>query len=118
MENLLHYCNQIDPFPLVQIAIAFAQFLIIHPFMDGNGRVARILIPLLLYKKNLLPYPLLFLSRYFKDHRLTYFRQLFAITEKQQWEQWILFFLKGIAREAKRARALVLRMHAMQPATD
>lgn len=105
MRALFHYCKEPDRDPLVQTAIAFAQFLIIHPFMDGNGRVARILIPILLYKKHLLPSPMLFMSRYFKDHRLSYFRELFNITENKRWERWILFFLKGVAREANQAAA-------------
>jgi len=99
MQNLLQYCEKKEKDLLTQIAIIIAQFLIIHPFRDGNGRVARILIPLLLYQKKILPYPLLFFSRYLKDHRVKYFQNLFDITGKDKWEQWVQFFLKGIIQQ-------------------
>jgi Fic family protein len=86
--------------PIVQAAILFAQFLIIHPFMDGNGRVARIAIPLFLMKKGLLSKPYLFMSEYFAAHRLAYFQKLFNISEKRAWEDWIIYFLKGVAEQS------------------
>jgi Fic family protein len=102
MRNCLAYCNRKTQDPLVQIAIVIAQLLIIHPFMDGNGRVARILATLLIYKKGLLAQPVLFLSSYFQAHRKTYIRKLYEITEKGKWEEWILFFLKGVKQQAKK----------------
>lgn len=90
--------------PLVQLAILFAQFLIIHPFMDGNGRVARNYIPAFLYKKKLLSKPFLFLSGYFEDHLLQYFQKLYAISEENDWESWILYFLKGVAIRSQRLK--------------
>lgn len=104
MQNLLQYCEKKERNPLIQIAIIIAQFLIIHPFRDGNGRVARILIPLLFYQKKILPYPLLFFSRYLKDHRVAYFQNLFDITGKNKWEQWVQFFLKGIILQVGKER--------------
>lgn len=106
MENLFHYSEKQSSEPLVQIAMIFAQMLIIHPFMDGNGRVARILIPLLLYRKHVVPYPVFFLSAYFQQHRLRYFQTLFQTTEEAQWEKWITFFLKGVIVESKKYRRL------------
>jgi cell filamentation protein, protein adenylyltransferase len=102
MSSLHRYMKKKDKDPLVQLAIFFAQFLIIHPFMDGNGRVVRIFIPLFLWKKRLLSQPLFFLSRYFEDHRLEYFRKLFNISEKNAWENWIVYFLKGVAEQSLR----------------
>ncbi|HEY2810612.1 MAG TPA: Fic family protein [Rhabdochlamydiaceae bacterium] len=103
MRNLLSYCNSRKrKDPLLHVAIAVAQFLILHPFMDGNGRVGRILVPLLFYKQGILSHPLLFFSRYLKDHRRAYFRRLFAITGQHQWEQWVLFFSKGVVSELKK----------------
>ncbi len=102
MDQLFRYLNQSKKEPLVQLALSFAQLLIIHPFMDGNGRVARILVPLFLYKKKVLPLPCLFLSGYFKIHRLQYFKTLFNTTEDEKWEDWIIFFLKGIIQSARK----------------
>ena len=96
MDNLLVYINQPKEHPLIQLAIAFAQFLIIHPFMDGNGRVARAMIPFFFKKHQLMPYPLLFLSEYFQKFRLEYFEKLYCITHGNAWEDWIAFFLKGV----------------------
>ena len=101
MQNLLQYLYREEKDPITQIAIFVAQLLIIHPFMDGNGRVARILIPLLFYQKKVLPFPVLFFSRYLKDHRAKYFNNLFDITGAGKWEQWIRFFLKGIVHQTK-----------------
>lgn len=104
MQNLFHYAKSRERDPLVQTAIIIAQFLIIHPFRDGNGRISRILVPLLLYKKKILSYPLLFYSRYLKDYRDKYFRKLFDVTGRDRWEQWVLFFLKGIILQAQNER--------------
>jgi hypothetical protein len=102
LRNLDAYLLKKDIDPLIQIAIGFAQFLIIHPFMDGNGRVARLLVPILAKKKKLLCLPALFLSEYFEAHRLEYFQKLFRISEKNQWEEWIAFFLKGVISQTNR----------------
>ncbi|MBS0605053.1 MAG: Fic family protein [Verrucomicrobia bacterium] len=110
MEQLFRYMKRKEKEPLLQIALAMAQLLIIHPFMDGNGRIARIWIPLFLYKKNLLPIPFFFLSGYFKKNRLQYFQTLFQTTEENNWENWIVFFLKGIIREARRLRRTILQI--------
>ena len=107
MQDLLRYCRRREKDPLLHLALIFAQLLIIHPFMDGNGRVARILIPLFLYRKKVLPLPLFFMSRYFRRHRLSYFQNLYKTTEENQWESWIVFFMKGVVIETKRMRRLL-----------
>ncbi len=99
--------------PLVQLALLFAQLLIIHPFMDGNGRVARDYIPCFLYKKKLLSKPFLFLSSYFQDHLLQYVQKLYDISESGDWESWILYFLKGIAVRSQRMHAQVKRLYIL-----
>lgn len=101
MDNLKKYFSYKERDPLVQLAILFAQLLVIHPFMDGNGRVGRVLIPLFLYKKKLISAPLFYLSSYFKKHRYQYFDKLFTITTEHKWEEWIHFFLKGIIEEGE-----------------
>jgi Fic family protein len=102
LHNLETYLAKQDLDPLVQIAIAFAQFLIIHPFMDGNGRVARIFIPVCASRKKILTQPALFMSEYFEEHREDYFQKLFMISEKNAWEDWIAFFLTGVVSQAKK----------------
>ena len=87
--------------PLIDLAVYFAQILIIHPFMDGNGRVARLIIPKFLQDKKVLVLPFFFMSHYFKAHRLLYFEKLYLITDKKDWEGWIRFFLKGFLIQAK-----------------
>src|ERR1700722_392574 len=103
MKQLFAYAKKKEREPLLQLALMFAQFLIIHPFMDGNGRVARILIPVFLYQKKMIPTPLLFISRYLYRHRVKYFQKLFNNTDNHQWEPWILFFLKTLTVEMNRA---------------
>ncbi len=111
MENLRLYSNKSEKDPLVHLAIYFAQLLIIHPFMDGNGRIARAIIPLFLYKKGIIPIPNFYLSAYFKRHRLDYFEQLYLISAHKNWEGWIRFFLQAIIEEGERIIRRCRRYH-------
>lgn len=97
-ENYIHY-NEEDR--LVQLAIIHAQFELIHPFHDGNGRVGRILIPLFLYEKNLLHSPMFYLSAYLEQHRDIYYAKLGAISGHGDWDGWIDFFLTAIIEQAQ-----------------
>ena len=101
MDNLKKYLNSKEKDPLIQLAIFVAQLLIIHPFMDGNGRIARALIPMILCKKKMTRAPLFFMSAYFHRHRLQYFEKLFQISKNNDWEGWIRFFLKGIIEDGE-----------------
>jgi Fic family protein len=101
MKNLICYMNSYQQDPLTQLAISFAQFLIIHPFMDGNGRIARLLIPLFLKQKGILSHPIFFMSDFFKKERVNYFRKLYAISENKNWEGWIVFFLEAMIKQGK-----------------
>lgn len=98
LENYIHY-EERDR--LVQLAIVHAQFEIIHPFLDGNGRVGRILIPLFLYEKELLNKPMFYISGYLEANRDIYYAKLRAITEEKDWTGWIQFFLTAIFKQAK-----------------
>jgi Fic family protein len=100
LRALERYLAMDDLDPVVQLAIGFAQFLAIHPFMDGNGRVARILVPRFAVKKKLLRHPILFLSAYIEKTRDIYIKRLFEITEENHWEEWILYFLKAVTESA------------------
>lgn len=83
--------------PLVHAALVHAQFEAIHPFLDGNGRVGRLLITLLLAQRGILPQPLLYLSAYFERTRQDYYAHLLDVTERGHWEEWLAYFLNGVA---------------------
>jgi Fic family protein len=85
---------------LIDLALLHYQFEAIHPFRDGNGRVGRLLIPLLLCERNILTKPLLYLSAYLEQHRAQYMDLLLRVSQKGEWERWIEFFLSGIAEQA------------------
>jgi len=89
--------------PLLDIALVHYQFEAIHPFPDGNGRIGRLLITLMLIERDLLPEPLLYLSAYFERHRGAYYDHLLAVSQKAEWEGWLLFFLRGVSVEARDA---------------
>lgn len=90
---------------LIWIAAIHYQFEAIHPFADGNGRIGRVLISLLLATRNLLPEPLLYLSAYFERHRDEYSQHLWEVSRAGSWESWIEFFLEGVRHEAEDASA-------------
>ncbi|MXW91867.1 MAG: Fic family protein [Rhodospirillaceae bacterium] len=110
LERFLHDRNL--P-PLVHTALAHAQFEAIHPFIDGNGRVGRLLITLLLVERGLLPSPLLYLSAYFEATRETYYAQLLAVTEDGAWEDWLIYFLDGVRSQAEDALVRIGRIDAL-----
>ncbi len=104
LERFLHA----DDLPvLVRAALAHAQFEAIHPFLDGNGRVGRLLITLLLAERGVLPSPLLYLSAYFEETREAYYARLLAITETGAWEDWLVYFLRGVRLQADDALARI-----------
>ena len=98
------YLHAEDPLPgLVRIGLAHVQFEAIHPYLDGNGRIGRLLITLLLEHWGLLSRPLLYLSLFFKRHRQEYYRRLDAVRTDGDWEGWLDFFLEGVAATADEA---------------
>ncbi|HEZ6442355.1 protein adenylyltransferase Fic [Neisseria meningitidis] len=94
-ERFIHESGDLDP--LIIMAAAHYQFEAIHPFTDGNGRTGRILNSLLLIEKGLLDLPILYLSRYIIENRADYYRLLLGVTERQDWESWIIYILDGVA---------------------
>ena len=111
LERFLHASSA--PPALAQVGLAHAQFETIHPFLDGNGRVGRLLITFLLTEKKLLARPVLYLSHYFKRHRAEYYDRLQAVRDAGDWEGWLDFFLRGVvevSREATATAAAILRM--------
>lgn len=89
--------------PLVQIALAHYQFEAIHPFLDGNGRVGRLLITLFLVERGVLPTPMLYLSAFFEATRNHYYEMLRSVSNEGNWEAWLVYFFNGIARQAEDA---------------
>lgn len=96
--------------PLVQIGIAHYQFEAIHPFMDGNGRIGRLLIPLFLYIREYLPYPLLYISEYFEKNNDSYRKYLHAVDTDQNWTDWLKFFLTSLESQALRTQITTLKI--------
>lgn len=102
LDNLEIYMNEkVNVEPLIQIALIHYQFETIHPFLDGNGRLGRLLIPLWLKSNDYLKYPLLYLSLYFKQNRTEYYGLLMDVRFKGKYEEWIKFFLKGVIETAR-----------------
>ena len=89
--------------PLVHAALAHAQFEAIHPFLDGNGRVGRLLITLLLVEREIIPSPLLYLSGFFEATREEYYERLLGVTEGGGWEEWLIYFLRGVTLQSQDA---------------
>lgn len=111
LEAFLHATDELPL--LVRIGLAHAQFETIHPFLDGNGRVGRLLITFLLTERGVLEKPVLYLSHYLKRHRQEYYDRLQAVRDQGDWEGWLAFFLRGVAEvsgEATETTRRVLRL--------
>lgn len=100
LDHFEEYIHHDEDDILVQTAIVHAQFEIIHPFIDGNGRIGRILIPLFLYEKEVLHQPMFYISAYLEANRMEYYDRLKEISDNGNWEEWIAFFLLAVARQA------------------
>lgn len=101
---------------LIRASLIHYQFEAIHPFLDGNGRIGRLLVMFLLHMESVLDQPLLYLSAYFERHREEYYRLLLDVTRRGEWSEWISFFLQGVIEQAndavKRTRTLLDLSHA------
>ena len=100
LEKYLNTKEAVDP--LVQIAVAHYQFETIHPFMDGNGRVGRLLVPLFLFENKVTSYPNIYISEFLEEHRDVYYELLRDVSEKENWIPWISFFLDAIYEQTKK----------------
>ena len=108
LENFLHSDDGLPA--LVRIGLAHAQFETIHPFLDGNGRVGRLLIAFLLHERKILAKPVLYISHFFKQRRAEYYRRLQSVRDTGDWEGWIEFFLRGVAAVGDEAVATARRI--------
>jgi Fic family protein len=124
LESLELFLHSTEPMPpLLRVAVAHAQFETIHPFLDGNGRVGRLLITFLLCTYGVLHRPLLYLSYFLKAHRAEYYDRLQAVRDEGAWEAWTAFFLQGVRQVADEAagtarQILRLRERHRQVVTD
>lgn len=112
LENFLHAEDTVPP--LVKCALVHAQFESIHPFLDGNGRIGRLLITFLLCWQDILKKPLLYLSDYFKRHRDEYYTRLQQIRDQDDWEGWLRFFLTGVQSVALDATETARSIQSLQ----
>jgi len=110
-EHAIH--DESDLPPLVRIGLLHVQFETLHPYLDGNGRLGRLLITLLLRHWKLLSRPLLYLSLFLKIHRQEYYRRLSAVRTDGDWEGWLEYFLEGVAVVAEEAVTTARRLHAI-----
>ena len=112
LEKYIHS----DPMeaPLIQCALVHYQFEAIHPFVDGNGRIGRLLITFMLLEKKLLSQPFLYLSDFFEQHRDEYYRLLLTVSQKGDWKAWLTFFLNGVRQQSEDALATIQKLLDLQ----
>lgn len=112
LDNWERYYHMDRPDTLVQLAVVHAQFEILHPFLDGNGRLGRILIPIFLFEKAILSRPVFYLSEYFDNNREQYIETLRSLGRSQNsWNAWIHFFLSGLIKQAQGNVAKARQIH-------
>ena len=116
LDNWERYLHMQERDVLIQTALMHAQFELIHPFLDGNGRVGRILIPLFLYEKGVLASPSLYVSAYFERNRSAYYAHLRALATENAWEAWIVFFLDALKTQARENSRQVRQINALYDA--
>ena len=112
LEKFIHTDTDIPP--LVRAGMIHYQFEAIHPFLDGNGRIGRLLIILLLCEWELLPQPLLNLSVYFEHYRQEYYDRLLAVSQRGKWEEWLMFFLRGITMQSRDSLFRMTRLQGIR----
>ncbi len=112
LEKFIH--TEIDIPVLARIGLIHYQFEAIHPFLDGNGRVGRLLINLLLYEWGLLSQPLLNLSAYFEHYRQEYYDGLLAVSQRGKWDEWLRFFFRGISTQAQDSLVRMTRLQGLR----
>jgi len=111
LSNWEDYLYETEKDPLVQLAVLKAQFELIHPFLDGNGRIGRMLVPIILYHKKILSQPMFYISSYLERNRDVYYERLQAISRDGDWNGWISFFLEALVLQSeensRKARAIL-----------
>jgi Fic family protein len=114
LERFIHQEDTHDTLPpLVRIGLVHVQFETIHPFLDGNGRIGRLLIAALMEQWGLLSQPLVYVSAYLKQHQSEYYQRLSAVRTEGDWEGWVAFFLEGVARAADTAERGIVALASL-----
>ena len=114
LESFIHQTDKRDTLPpLVRIGLVHVQFETIHPFLDGNGRIGRLLIAALMEQWGLLSQPLVYVSAYLKQHQSEYYQRLSAVRTEGDWEGWVAFFLEGVARAADTAERGIVALASL-----
>jgi Fic family protein len=113
LENITEYFSFEEKDPLVQAGIIHAQFESVHPFIDGNGRIGRLLVPLFLFKRSVLTYPVLYISEYFENNRTEYYDKLFAFTEKDARGEWLKYFLTAVNEQSEKTQKTIYKTMAL-----
>jgi Fic family protein len=112
LEKFIHADDRLPP--LIKIGLIHAQFETIHPFLDGNGRIGRLLITFFFCEKGILQKPVLYLSHYFKENRAAYYEHLQRVRDYGEWEEWLKFFLRGVATVAGQATETARQIVALR----
>ncbi|HUV16662.1 MAG TPA: Fic family protein [Pelolinea sp.] len=112
LERFIHEDTELPP--LLRIGLIHYQFEAIHPFLDGNGRIGRLLITFLLVAWELLSQPLLYLSNFIEANRQEYYDRLLAVSQRGEWEAWLLFFLEGVHSQAEDASRRIIRIQELR----
>ncbi|MFU8861635.1 MAG: Fic family protein [Cyclonatronaceae bacterium] len=113
MKNLVEFVHQSELDLLLKVAISHYQFEAIHPFMDGNGRVGRLLIPIIMYEHELIPYPYFYISEYLEQHRSDYYDALRGVDRNRDWDTWVRFFLTAVTETAAEMQNKVAGMYEL-----
>jgi Fic family protein len=114
LTDLERFLHEHDMPLLVRLAFAHYQFEVIHPFLDGNGRIGRLMIPLMLVLRGAMPEPLLYLSAYFEQHRSDYYDHQLLTSQRGDLMPWLTFFLHGVRRQARDAEERTVRLVELQ----
>jgi Fic family protein len=118
LSNWEWYLHSEEKDLIVQLAILKAQFELVHPFIDGNGRIGRMLVPLILYSKKVLSSPMLYISAYLERNRSIYYERMLAISRDGDWDGWISFFLNAVIEQAeensRKAKAILVLYNDMK----
>ena len=112
LENFIHSSAELPP--LIRLGLIHYQFEAIHPFLDGNGRIGRLLVSLLLSEWGLLPQPWLHLSAFIEANRSEYYQHLLSVSQKGSWESWLTFFLTGIREQSRESNLRVKALMGLQ----
>lgn len=117
MKNWVEFVHESEMDLLVKVAISHYQFEAIHPFMDGNGRVGRLMIPIIMYEQEMIPFPYFYISDYFEQHRSEYYEALRLVDRERDWNSWVRFFLSAIKETAEQMQGKVLSMYELYGTT-